>query len=139
MQSFSLVEMWHTMGFLAKLVVIVLGVMSMFSLGVIAERFYTFLRAQRQSVSYVVGLRGFIQARRLREAVGTAAGHKHSPIAKVIGAGLTEYVSGLEALTSKGPEDVGDFDLVLNQLHVLRSGFRPGIRRRVVRAVQPKT
>jgi len=110
--QFSLVEMWKTMGLLAKFVVIVLAIMSMFSLGVIVERFFTFLRAQRQSVSYVVSLRGYIQGRRLRDAVGVAMGHKHSPLAKVIGAGISEYVQGLEALHQKGPEDVGEFDLV---------------------------
>ena len=110
--QFSLIEMWHTMGPLAKVVVIVLAIMSMFSLGVIVERFFTFLRAQRQSVSYVVSLRGYISSRRLRDAVGVAAGHKNSPLAKVIGAGITEYVQGLEALHQKGPDDVGEFDLV---------------------------
>src|SRR5437867_215447 len=103
--QFSLVEMWHSMGPLAKGVVIVLGVMSMFSLGVIAERFFTFLRAQRQSVSYVVSLRGYIHSRRLRDAIGVATGHKHSPLAKVVGAGISEYVQGMEALHDKGPAD----------------------------------
>src|SRR5262249_41192205 len=110
--QFSLIEMWRTMGILAKFVVVVLGIMSMFSLGVIVERFYTFLRAQRQSVSYVVSLRGYIQSRRLREAVSASAGHKHSPLARVIGAGIAEYVNALEALHQKGPDDVGDFDIV---------------------------
>jgi len=110
--QFSLIEMWHTMSLMAKFVVIVLAIMSMFSLGVIVERFYTFLRAQRQSVAYVVSLRGYIQGRRLRDAVGVHSGHKHSPLAKVVGSGIAEYVQGLEALHQKGPEDVGDFDLV---------------------------
>src|SRR5438477_567770 len=73
--QFSLVEMWHTMGMLAKFVVVVLAIMSMFSLGVIAERFFTFLRAQRQSVAYIVSLRAFFTGRRLREAAGVAGGH----------------------------------------------------------------
>jgi biopolymer transport protein ExbB len=104
--------MWEQMGFLAKLVVVTLAIMSMFSLGVIVERFYTFLRAQRQSVSFIVSLRGFIQGHRLADAVGVAMGSRHSPLAKVIGAGITEYVSGMTALQAKGPADVGEFDLV---------------------------
>ena len=48
----------------------------------------------------------------MQEAVAAAQQHPASPVAKVVGAGLREYLEGLEALREEGPDDVGDFDLV---------------------------
>jgi biopolymer transport protein ExbB/TolQ len=57
-------------------------------------------------------LRNFLQERKLQEAVTAAGQHGDSPLAKVVGAGMSEYLKGMEALQEEGPEDVGDFDLV---------------------------
>jgi biopolymer transport protein ExbB len=57
-------------------------------------------------------LRTYLQERKMQEAVAAAAQHPDSPVAKVVGAGLKEYLDGLEALREEGPDDVGDFDLV---------------------------
>jgi biopolymer transport protein ExbB len=110
--GFSFVEMWHQAGIVAKMVVVVLAIMSVASLTVIAERLVTFLRAQKESIQYVMQLRGYIAGRRLGEAIQVAQMHKHSPLARVVGAGISEYVQGLDALRKEGPDDVGDFDLV---------------------------
>lgn len=110
--SFTLIGMWHDSGIVAKLVIIVLGIMSIGSLAVIAERLLTFMRAKKESIQYVMQLRSYIAGRRLGEAIAVAQALKYSPLARVCGAGISEYVQGLEALRKEGPEDVGDFDLV---------------------------
>lgn len=112
MQDFSLIEMWNHMGPLAKAVDIFLVLMSLYSLGVIIERLITYSAGSRQSLSYVLALREHLQRGNLQGAIEAAAQHKKSPIAKVMHAGLTEYVAGLQALKQSGPNDVGDFDLV---------------------------
>ena len=45
MESFSFIDMWHKMGLLAKGVVVILAIMSVYSITVMIERLVTFLRA----------------------------------------------------------------------------------------------
>jgi biopolymer transport protein ExbB len=112
MQDFSVVEMWHKMGFLAKFVAIFLMVMSLYSIGVIIERLITYGTGSKQSLSYVLSLREHMQKGNLEAAIGSAKAHTKSPIARVMHAGLSEYTAGLSALKQQGPRDVGEFDLV---------------------------
>jgi biopolymer transport protein ExbB/TolQ len=78
----------------------------------VLERLRAYARARRHSIQYIMLLRNFLQERKLQEAVQGAQTHGDSPLAKVVGAGLSEYIKGMEALNEEGPEDVGDFDLV---------------------------
>jgi biopolymer transport protein ExbB len=112
MHDFSVVEMWSKMGWLAKGVNIFLIIMSLWSLGVIIERLITFSQGSKQSLSYVLALREHMQKRNVEAAASAAKQYAKSPIAKMMHAGLNEYMQGLEALKHKGPHDVGDFDLV---------------------------
>jgi biopolymer transport protein ExbB/TolQ len=98
--SFSLVEMWASMGLLAKLVVIVLGLMSIWSFGVIAERTFTLRRARRQSIAYVTQLRDRLPNAGLATATEIGA-HAHSPVARVVSAAARDFVRALEARLSR--------------------------------------
>jgi len=110
--DFSLAGMWSQMGLVAKLVLILLMIQFMITLALSIERMMLFSKARSQSVSYIMQLRNFLSERKLDEAVAAAQQHISSPVAKVVGAGMGEYVRGLEALQEEGPDDVGDFDLV---------------------------
>lgn len=110
--DFSFQGMWAEMGFFAKAVLIGLVIMFIIALAIIFERLRTYGRAKRQSINYIMMLRTYLQERKIQEAVKGAEQHPDSPVAKVVGAGLREYLEGLEALREEGPDDVGDFDLV---------------------------
>jgi biopolymer transport protein ExbB/TolQ len=110
--DFSLAGMWEQMGIIAKFVMVLLMLMFLLSLALMIERSRAYSRAKRQSISYIMLLRNFLQERKLPEAVTAAGQHSDSPLAKLVGAGLGEYLKGMEALNEEGPEDVGDFDLV---------------------------
>jgi len=110
--DFSLAGMWEQMGIIAKLVMVLLLLMFLLSLALMLERSRAYARAKSQSISYIKLLRNFLQERKLQEAVMAAGQHGDSPLAKVVGAGMSEYLKGMEALQEEGPEDVGDFDLV---------------------------
>src|SRR5262245_36516848 len=102
--DFTLVGLWHEMGLLARGVVVVLGLMSLYSLGITGERLLTFWRARKQSRRYIDALAPLVEGRgRLREAVGLEKNHPGSPVAAVIGAGLTEYARALEANAVRPP------------------------------------
>jgi biopolymer transport protein ExbB len=110
--DFSLTGMWEQMGIFAKAVLVGLVVMFLIALAIIFERIRAYARAKRQSISYIMLLRTYLQERKMQEEVAEAGQHPDSPVAKVVGAGLKEYLDGLEALREEGPDDVGDFDLV---------------------------
>jgi len=95
--DFTLVGLWNEMGIVARGVVVVLVVMSLYSLAITGERLVTFWRSRKQSRLYIAALAPMVEsAGRLREAVGLDKRFAGSPIATVIGAGLNEYARGLD-------------------------------------------
>ena len=110
--DFTLAGMWEQMGLVARVVLIGLVLMFLVALAIVIERLVAYSKAKRQSISYIMLLRTYLQERKMQEAVASAQQHPVSPVAKVVGAGLREYLEGLEALREEGPDDVGDFDLV---------------------------
>jgi len=110
--DFSLGGMWTQMGFIAKLVLILLCIQFVITLAIAFERMRVYSRANSQGAAYILKLQTFMNERDHDSAIAAAKAHADSPIAKLVGAGLKEYVAGLEALEEEGPEDVGDFDVV---------------------------
>jgi biopolymer transport protein ExbB len=111
--DFTLVGLWHEMGPVARGVVIILMVMSLYSLGITGERLLTYWRGRRQSRRYIGALAPLVEAPgRLREGVGLEKQFVGSPVASVIGVGLGEYARGLDASASRGtaanPFDVAE-------------------------------
>ncbi len=111
--SFDLVSMWHTMGVFSKFIAAVLGVMSIYSLGVMAERMVTYSRASDASRQYAEKLRGLLPERRYGEAVTLARQLGRGHLAKVLGLAIEEYDRGVRAMQRRGGNDeVGGFDVV---------------------------
>jgi biopolymer transport protein ExbB/TolQ len=112
--SFDLVSMWRTMGPFAKFIAIVLAIMSVWSLAVAVERLLTYARATSASRKYAAELQALLPAGKFKDAVELAHSKAYAKgyLPKVLGLALQEYAAGQEALTTKGPRDVGDIDLV---------------------------
>lgn len=92
--EFTIPQMWAAMGFIAKTVVVILGVMSIFVVAVSAERLIVFMKARRQSRTYAMLIQGLLEQRKYKEAADAALQFRQSHIAKVIRSGLLEYVKG---------------------------------------------
>jgi biopolymer transport protein ExbB/TolQ len=110
--SFDLIHLWATMGFFAKFIVIVLAVMSVYSLGVMGERLVTYSRAIKASRTYAEELRQLLPARKLSDAISLAKQLHRGHLSRVLGGAIEEYNRGMTARTSHGPHDVGDFDVI---------------------------
>ncbi len=110
--SFTLSGMWAQMGIFAKLVLIVLVLQFIITAIMGIERIIVYGKAKKQSIRYIMMLRNFLNERKLEEAVAAVKQNPDSPVAKVVGSGLDEYLQGMEALQEEGPEDVGDFDII---------------------------
>jgi biopolymer transport protein ExbB len=103
--DFSLVGLWNQMGWVARGVVIILLIMSMYSIGITVERALTFRKGRLQSIGYIGALQPLVATTgRLREAVGLEQRFRGSPVAKVIGTGISEFVRGVEALGPRATE-----------------------------------
>ena len=106
--QFSIVGMWNVMTPIGKGVVIVLLVMSAWSLTIAIERLWRFHQAKKQSLQVAKGITPLLKQHKLEEAItfATDKRFKHSHLARVLAAGLTEFQ--YEASQELPP----DFDLV---------------------------
>src|SRR4029078_10447420 len=106
----DLMEMWASMGWVAKAVAFILVFMSMWSFGVAIERYYTFSQARKQSKLYAPQVAKQLQEGRLKDAlaVSQAKTYQCSHLAKVVLAGLQEYQFQHDAGGSMNREDLGD-------------------------------
>ena len=110
--SFELPHMWHTMGPFAKLIAGVLGVMSIYSLGVIAERLFTYRRATAASRRFAEQLAVLLPAKKYGEAVALAKTLQRGHLSRVLGVAIDEYERGVSAMSQKAADRLYDFDVV---------------------------
>jgi biopolymer transport protein ExbB/TolQ len=91
--SFSIVGMWESMTWMGRSVVILLALMSIWSLTIAIERLYRFQLAKKESLQVALGITPLLKQHKLTEAIAFAKDKKfrHSHLAKVLAAGLTEF------------------------------------------------
>ena len=89
--SFDPRAMWGQMGLLAKFVVIILFVMSAWSIGVMIDRALAFSAARGQSRQFAPAVAGALREGKLDEAIKIADRFPKSHLAKVVVAGLQEF------------------------------------------------
>jgi biopolymer transport protein ExbB/TolQ len=91
--SFSLIGMWNSMTWMGRGVVIVLAAMSIWSLTIAIERLYRFQKAKKESLQVALGVTPLLKQHKLEEAISFAKDKKfrHSHLARVLSAGLTEF------------------------------------------------
>ena len=89
--SFDPRAMWTQMGWLAKAVVILLFLMSAWSIGVMIDRWIAFSGARKQSRQFAPAVAGALREGKLDEAIKIADRYNKSHLAKVVVAGLQEF------------------------------------------------
>ncbi len=83
--------LWLQMGWLARIVVIALFLMSAWSIGVMIDRLISFAAARKQSRQFAPAVAGALREGKLDEAIKIADRYKKSHLAKVVVAGLQEF------------------------------------------------
>jgi biopolymer transport protein ExbB/biopolymer transport protein TolQ len=83
--------LWLSMSWGAKAVVIVMFVMSIYSIWVMVERFITFNQAKNQSLKLLGALSNLLTKGDYQQAIDVTKKYKQSHLAKVISAGLLEF------------------------------------------------
>jgi len=94
--GFSLLQMWHQMGVPAKMVAGVLFVMSIWSISVMFEKYLSYRAAVKQSVAFLPIVMKQMRANNLQGAIDASKKYPKSHLAKVISAGLQEFLNEKE-------------------------------------------
>jgi biopolymer transport protein ExbB len=89
--AFDPISMWRAMGWPARTVVIVLFVMSAWSIGVMIDRWIAFNAARKQSRIFAPAVAGALKDGKIEEAISIAEQNRRSHLAKVVTAGLQEF------------------------------------------------
>jgi biopolymer transport protein ExbB/biopolymer transport protein TolQ len=91
--SWDLRSIWAQMGWTARIVVIILFIMSAWSVGIMIDRAIMYGAARKQSRMFVQQVAGALRDGKLDEAISIAERNKKSHIAKVVATGLSEFQS----------------------------------------------
>ncbi|MDR3764038.1 MAG: MotA/TolQ/ExbB proton channel family protein [Acidobacteriota bacterium] len=85
------ISLWKQMGILAKIVVVILFLMSGWSIGIMIDRALAFSAARSQSRAFAPAVAGALKNGNIDEAIKVADRNKKSHLAKVVVAGLQEF------------------------------------------------
>lgn len=94
--SFSLVEIWHSMGFAARAVAGVLLLMGLASMTVFVERVVALMRSRRASIAFANAIADDLQAGLIERVIETAEQYKTGALARLLGSGLQVYWDAIQ-------------------------------------------
>ena len=102
----SLKGMWLQMGYFAKGVVVVMAIMSIYSITIMVSKWWALRQAQRESRKFAPEFSQFLEEDNLSEAIRLAESYKKSHVAIVLGGALSE----IKPLVMDGSVTVGDIN-----------------------------
>src|SRR3954464_2824996 len=102
----SMMGLWRNMGLFAKGIVIVLAIMSMYSLTIMVSKWWALRQAQKESRKFAPGFSQFPEEDNLTEAIRLAESYKKSHVALVLGGALGE----VKPLIADGSITVADIN-----------------------------
>jgi len=88
----SIVEMFMSMTPFGWAIVIILALLSIYSISVMIDRFRAYRLARRQSQEFLPALVRALKTNNLQEAVNLAKKYNRSHVARVVHAGIQEYI-----------------------------------------------
>jgi len=107
--NFTVLGLWQEMGLVARAVVVVLVAMSVYSLAISVDRVLVYRRALSASAGYLRALGPLIgQSGALESARGVEDKFRGSPVARVVGMGVSEWVKGMDVRRA----GTGHYDVV---------------------------
>jgi biopolymer transport protein ExbB/TolQ len=89
--DFTVMGIWRQMGLVAKVVIVILIIMSMWSIAIMVERYLTFSAARSQSREFAPKVASSLRNQKIDEAIALSDKYKKSHLAMVVNAGLQEF------------------------------------------------
>jgi biopolymer transport protein ExbB len=102
----SMIDLWHEMGYFAKGVVLVMALMSVYSLSIMIAKWWSIRQAQTETRKFAPEFSQFLEEDNLNEAIKLAEGYKKSHVARVLGGALGE----IKPLIQDGSVTVADIN-----------------------------
>jgi len=102
----SLLDLWNQMGAFAKGIVIVMAIMSIYSLSIMIQKWWMLRAAQAETRRFAPEFSQFLEEDNLGEAIKLAEGYKKSHVARVLGGALGE----IRPLIQDGSVTVADIN-----------------------------
>ena len=90
MGTINIMELWNSMGGIARGVVVILGIMSAYSISVMIERWITYRQARKQSRVFTPAVAECLKEGKIEEAIALGEQNNKSHLAKVLISGLHE-------------------------------------------------
>ena len=103
----SLLDMWNSMGSFAKGIVVVMAIMSIYSLTIMVSKWWSLRKAQKETIKFAPEFSQFLEEDNLTEAIKLAESYKKSHVALVLGGALGE----VKPLIQDGSVTVGRHQL----------------------------
>src|ERR687892_691704 len=126
--SVDLIHLWSTMGWFAKGVVIVMAIMSVWSLTVMIQKFFQFQRSQSETRKFAPQFSRAIQEENLDQAISLAEKNKKSHVARVVGEALSEVKPLLRDRATITAADINSAErAVERQMLITLADFKRGI------------
>ncbi|MCK4304375.1 MAG: MotA/TolQ/ExbB proton channel family protein [Candidatus Eisenbacteria sp.] len=94
--AYGPIEIWHSMGTVGHLVLIFLLVMSVYSTGIMIDRWLLLRKAHKQSLDFVRVTQRLLAENKLDEVVEEARKHPQSHLARIYSAAILDQTPGWE-------------------------------------------
>ena len=125
--SVDLIHLWGTMGWFAKGVVIILALMSVWSLTIMIQKFFQFQRSQSETRKFAPQFSRAIQEENLDQAIALAEKNKKSHVSRVLGEALAEVKPLLRDRATITAADINSAErAVERQMLIVLSEFKRG-------------
>ena len=124
---FSVTEMIKHLNAVGIFVVVILLLMSMYSIAIMVERFLTYSAAKKQSREFAPRVAQALKNDRIEEAINISDKHKKSHLAMVVNAGLQEFRAHEQSSEISGDEIEASKRALQRAIAIKTAEFRRGL------------
>src|ERR671917_1188402 len=125
--SVDLLHLWAQMGYFAKGIVVILALMSIWSLTIMISKFIQFQRAQAETRKFAPQFSRAIQEENLDQAISLAEKNKKGHVARVVGEALSEVKPLLRDRATITAADINSAErAVERQMLITLADFKRG-------------
>jgi biopolymer transport protein ExbB/TolQ len=126
-EAFTMTEMVKNLGWVALAVIVILLIMSMYSIAIMVERFLTYSAAKKQSREFAPRVAQALKNDRIEEAINISDKHKKSHLAMVVNAGLQEFRAHEQSADISGEEVEASKRALQRAIAIKSAEFKRGL------------
>ena len=124
---FSITQMLKSMGPIAMGVVVILLIMSVYSIAIMVERYLTYSSAKKQSREFAPRVAQALKNDRIEEAINISDKHRKSHLAMVVSSGLQEFRAHEQSSDISGDEIEASKRALQRAIAIKTAEFKRGL------------